>query len=81
MLIGGATLHFYVYAKAKDVVIVDGGIEALWLACLVEEISITMLVLVLHCNSQSALALAHNLVFFAKFKHIYVVCHYIWDAC
>ena len=34
----------------------------------------------LYCDSQSAIALAKNLVFHSKMKHIEVRYHFIWDV-
>ena len=34
----------------------------------------------LHCDSQSAIMLAKNLVFHTKTKHIDVKYHFIWDV-
>ena len=35
---------------------------------------------VLHCDSQSAIVLAKNLVFHVKTKHIDVRHHFVWDC-
>ncbi|MCO5602037.1 hypothetical protein L7F22_056164 [Adiantum nelumboides] len=48
--------------------------EAVWLACLVGDLGIHQ-ILVLHCNSQSAITLAKNPVFYFKTKHIEVWYH------
>ncbi|MCO5568962.1 hypothetical protein L7F22_022665 [Adiantum nelumboides] len=47
--------------------------EAIWLACLVRDLDITVEITTLHCNSQSAMA------FHAKTKHIDVKYHLIRD--
>ena len=44
--------------------------EAIWLSCLVGEFGLEQKIPVLHCDSQSAIALAKNPVFHARTKHI-----------
>ena len=51
--------------------------EAVWLARLVRDLGITIEMPTLHCDSQSAIMLAKNLVFHAKTKHIDVKYHFI----
>ena len=51
--------------------------KAIWLAQLVEDLGIFVEVPTLHCDSQSAILLAKNLVFHAKTKHIEVKYHFI----
>ena len=53
--------------------------EAIWLACLVRDLGITVEMPTLHCDSQSAIMLAKNPVFHAKTKHIDVKYHFIRD--
>ena len=53
--------------------------EATWLAWLVGDLGISIEVPTLHCDSQSAIMLAKNLVFLAKTKHIDVKYHFISD--
>ena len=53
--------------------------EAIWLARLVRDLSIIVEMPTLHCDSQSAIILAKNLVFHAKTKHIDVKYHFIRD--
>ncbi|MCO5607774.1 hypothetical protein L7F22_061975 [Adiantum nelumboides] len=50
--------------------------EAVWLARLVGDLEIHQ-ILVLHCDSQSAITLAKNLVFHSKTKHIEVRYHVV----
>ncbi|MCO5588453.1 hypothetical protein L7F22_042409 [Adiantum nelumboides] len=52
--------------------------EAVWLSHLVGDLRILQTP-VLHCDSQSAIALAKNPVFHSKSKHIKVRYHLIWD--
>ena len=52
--------------------------EAIWLSCLVGDLGVHQ-VPMLHCDSQSAIDLAKNLVFHSKSKHIKVRYHVIWD--
>ena len=53
--------------------------EAIWLARLVRDLGITVEMPTLHCDSQSAIMLAKNLVFHAKTKHIDVKYRFIRD--
>ncbi|MCO5566485.1 hypothetical protein L7F22_020162 [Adiantum nelumboides] len=53
--------------------------EAIWLAILVKDLGITIEMLALHCNSQSAIVLTKNPVFHAKTKNIDVKYHFIWN--
>ncbi|MCO5560285.1 hypothetical protein L7F22_013897 [Adiantum nelumboides] len=52
--------------------------EAVWLARLVGDLGIHQIP-VLHCDSQSAITLAKNLVFHSKTKHIEVRYHVVRD--
>ncbi|MCO5576363.1 hypothetical protein L7F22_030173 [Adiantum nelumboides] len=54
--------------------------EALWLMHLVGELGIDMKILVLHCDSQSAIMLVRKPVFYAKTNHIEVKYHFIWSV-
>ncbi|MCO5609164.1 hypothetical protein L7F22_063387 [Adiantum nelumboides] len=54
--------------------------EALWLARLVGDLGVTVEMPVLHCDSQSAIMLSKNPVFYAKKKHIAVKYHFIRDV-
>ena len=54
--------------------------KRVWLARLVRDLDIIGQILVLHCDSQSAIALAKNLVFHAMKKHIEVRYHFIRDV-
>lgn len=54
--------------------------EALWLSRLVGDLGITSDIPFLHCDSQSAIQLAHNPVFHAKTKHIDVKYHFIREV-
>ncbi|RYA67734.1 hypothetical protein DD598_27140 [Enterobacter cloacae complex sp. 2DZ2F16B1] len=51
--------------------------EAVWLSQLVGDLGIAGDAPILHCDSQSAIALARNPVFHAKTKHIEVRYHFI----
>ena len=51
--------------------------EALWLTCLVGDLGIQLEMPMLHCDSQSVIMLAKNLVFHAKTKHIAIKYHFI----
>ena len=57
----------------------DASKEAIWLARLVGDLGFHE-VPVLHCDSQSAIALAKNPVFHSKSKHIEVRYHVIRDV-
>ena len=65
--------------EAKYVAASDASKEAIWLARLVRDLGIHE-VPVLHCDSQSAIALAKNPVFHSKSKHIEVRYHVIRDV-
>ncbi|MCO5556548.1 hypothetical protein L7F22_010098 [Adiantum nelumboides] len=54
--------------------------EAIWLTRLVGDLGIVGGILVLHCDSQSAIQLAQNPVFHAKTKHVVVRYHFIRDV-
>ncbi|MCO5564489.1 hypothetical protein L7F22_018150 [Adiantum nelumboides] len=51
--------------------------EAIWLARIVSDLSISAETPTLHCDSQSAIKLAKNPMFHAKRKHISVKYHFI----
>lgn len=51
-----------------------------WLGRLVADLGIKVEMLELHCDSQSAIQLAKNLVFHAKTKHIDVKYHFIREV-
>ena len=65
--------------EAEYVAMSDASKEAIWLACLVGDLDIQQIP-ILHCDSQSAIALAKNPVFHAKTKHIKVRYHFIRDV-
>ncbi|MCO5559160.1 hypothetical protein L7F22_012753 [Adiantum nelumboides] len=54
--------------------------EAIWLTRLVGDLGIVREIPVLHCDSQSAIQLARNLVFHAKTKHVDVRYHFIREV-
>ena len=54
--------------------------EAIWLTRLVGEIGLKQELPILHCDSQSAIALAKNPMFHAKTKHIDVQHHFVQDC-
>ena len=56
--------------KAEYVVASEAYKEAIWLTSLMGEIGLKQELPVLHCDSQSAIALAKNPMFHAKTKHI-----------
>ena len=55
--------------------------EAIWLARLVGDLGMNVEMPVLHCDSQSAIQLAKNLVFHAKTKHVDVKYHTSFAKC
>ena len=65
--------------EAEYVAMSDASKEAIWLARLVGDLDIQQIP-ILHCDSQSAIALAKNPVFHAKTKHIEVRYHFIRDV-
>ena len=66
--------------KAEYIAVSEACKEAIWLARLVRDLGITIEMPTLHCDSQSAIMLAKNPVFYAKTKHIDVKYHFIRDA-
>ena len=56
----------------------DKGKVAIWLARLVGDLGISVEVSTLHCDSQSVIMLAKNLVFHAKTKNVDMKHHFIW---
>ena len=56
---------------------IEAANEALWHSWLVGDLGMAVDALVLHCDRQSAIALARNHVFHAKMKHIEVRYHFI----
>ncbi|MCO5599177.1 hypothetical protein L7F22_053277 [Adiantum nelumboides] len=64
--------------EAEYVAVCSSSKEAVWLFRLVGVLG-TLQTLVLHCDSQSAIALAKNPVFHSKSKQIMVRYHVIWD--
>ena len=54
--------------------------EAIWLARLVGDLGIKVQLPLLHCDNQSAIALAKNLVFYARTKHIDVRHHFVREC-
>ncbi|MCO5548859.1 hypothetical protein L7F22_002321 [Adiantum nelumboides] len=54
--------------------------EGTWLTRLVGDLGIMGEILVLHCDSQSAIQLARNLGFHSKTKHVDVKYHFIRDV-
>ena len=54
--------------------------EAIWLTRLVGDLGLEQKIPVLHCDSQSAIALAKNPVFHAKTKHIDVRHHFVQEC-
>ncbi|MCO5577787.1 hypothetical protein L7F22_031620 [Adiantum nelumboides] len=64
--------------KSEYVAASSASKEAVWLARLVGDLGIHQ-ILVLHCDSQSAITLAKNSVFHSKTKHIEVRYHVVRD--
>ncbi|MCO5569091.1 hypothetical protein L7F22_022798 [Adiantum nelumboides] len=54
--------------------------EAIWLACLVSDVGISIETPTLHCDSKRAILLAKNPVLHVLTKHIVVKCHFIQDV-
>lgn len=54
--------------------------EAIWLARLVGDLGIKVQLPLLHCDSQSAIALAKNPVFHSRTKHIDVRHHFVREC-
>ena len=63
--------------EAEYVVATEACKEAIWLGRLVVDLGMKIEMPELHCDSQSAIQLAKNLVFHAKTKHIDVKYHFI----
>ncbi|MCO5551899.1 hypothetical protein L7F22_005406 [Adiantum nelumboides] len=66
--------------EAEYVAVSEACKEAIWLTCLVGDLGIVREIPVLHCDSQSAIQLARNLVFHAKTKHVDVRYHFIREV-
>ncbi|MCO5551867.1 hypothetical protein L7F22_005373 [Adiantum nelumboides] len=62
--------------KPEYVALSEACKEAIWLARLVKDLGLEQCLLVLHCDNQSAIALAKNLVFHSRTKHIDVRYHF-----
>ena len=69
----------YSTTKVEYIVTTKGVKEALWLQALVNELGLTQDVLVVFCNSQSAIHLTKNSRYHGKTKHIDVKHHFIQD--
>ena len=66
--------------EAEYIATLEACKEAIWLARLLGNLGVSIEVPTLHCDSQSAIMLAKNLVFHAKTKHIDVKYHFIRDV-
>ena len=66
--------------EAEYIAASDASKEAIWLSRLLGDLDIIGQIPVLHCDSQSAIALAKNSVFHARTKHIEVMYHFIRDV-
>ncbi|MCO5586434.1 hypothetical protein L7F22_040374 [Adiantum nelumboides] len=66
--------------EAEYMVATEATKEALWLSRLVGDLGMAGDAPTLHCDSQSAIALAQNLIFHAKTKHIEVRYHFIREV-
>ena len=66
--------------EAEYVAATEACKEAIWLARLVGDLGMNVEMPVLHCDSQSAIQLAKNLVFHAKTKHVDVKYHFIREV-
>ena len=54
--------------------------KSIWISHLFIEFGMPHKIQVLHCDNQSAIMLARNLVFHAKTKHIDIKYHFIWQV-
>ena len=63
--------------EAEYVTATEATKDAIWLSRLVGDLGLSAQVPVLHCDSQSAIQLAHNPVFHSKTKHIPMKYHFI----
>ena len=66
--------------EAEYMAATEAAKEALWLSRLVGDLGMAVDAPMLHCDSQSAIALAQNPVFHAKTKHIEVRYHFIREV-
>ena len=66
--------------EAEYVAVSEACKEAIWLSRLVGEFGLEQKIPVLHCDSQSAIALAKNQVFPAQTKHIDVRHHFVREC-
>ncbi|MCO5553617.1 hypothetical protein L7F22_007142 [Adiantum nelumboides] len=62
--------------EAEYVALSEACKEAIWLARLVKDLGLEQCLPILHCDSQSAIALAKNPVFHSRTKHIDVHYHF-----
>jgi len=65
--------------EAEYMALTDAAKEAIWLKGLVNELGFTQKTVNIHCDSQSAIALAKNAVYHERTKHIDVKYHFIRD--
>lgn len=65
--------------EVEYMTVVEATKEALWLTKLVKELGVEQDGVQLHCDSQSIVYLANNLVYHARTKHIDVKFHKIRD--
>ena len=66
--------------KVEYVAAMEACKEEIWLGRLVADLGIKIEMPELHCDSQSAIQLAKNLVFHAKTKHIDMKYHFIREV-
>jgi len=65
--------------EAEYMALTDGAKEAIWLKGHVSELGFVQKTVNIHCDSQSAIALAKNAVYHERTKHIDVKYHFIRD--
>ncbi|MCO5607645.1 hypothetical protein L7F22_061843 [Adiantum nelumboides] len=65
--------------EAEHVAVSEACKEAIWLGRLVTDLGIKEETHMLHCDSQSAIQMAHNPVYHSKTKHVHVKYHFIWE--
>ena len=62
--------------EAEYISVTEASKEAIWLTLLCSELGLPKQIPVLHCDNQSAICLAKNLVYHTRTKNIVIRCHF-----
>ena len=63
--------------EVKYMALMEASKKAMWLQGLMKELGIKMVLMILLCDSMSAICLAKNMIYHKRIKHIDVQYHYI----